>query len=60
VRYADGDREYYNTLKDPFELHNLGPSLPKARIAALDKIMNSLIACHSGTQCWAAGMPSIG
>ncbi len=60
VRYADGDREYYNTLKDPYELHNLGPSLPKSRVAALDKIMNALIACHSGTQCWTAGVPSIG
>ena len=30
VRYIDGEREYYNLLKDPYELHNLGPSLPPA------------------------------
>jgi len=60
VRYIDGEREYYNLLKDPYELHNLGPSLPSARRAALDKIMNTLIACHSGSQCWAAGVPNPG
>jgi N-acetylglucosamine-6-sulfatase len=60
VRYVDGEREYYNLVKDPYELHNLGPSLPPARRAALDKIMNRLIACHSGAQCWTAGVPNPG
>ncbi len=60
VRYVDGEREYYDVAKDPYELHNLGPTLPTARRAALDRIMNALIACHDGTQCWAAGKPNPG
>jgi N-acetylglucosamine-6-sulfatase len=61
IRYlASGDREYYDLAKDPYELHDLGPSLSKERIADLDRIMNGLVNCHSGIQCWAAGSGSQG
>lgn len=60
VRYQDGDREYYDLVKDPYELHNLGPSLPPARVAALDKILTALHTCRGDTQCWAAGVPTTG
>ena len=60
VRYlASGAREYYDLTKDPDELHNLGPSLPKKKVAALDRIMNGLIHCHGATSCWHAGSASI-
>jgi N-acetylglucosamine-6-sulfatase len=59
VRYTvSGDREYYDLAHDPYELHNLGPSLSAARIAELDRVMNRLINCHDATQCWAAGLGS--
>jgi arylsulfatase A-like enzyme len=58
VRYITGDREYYDLSHDPFELHNLGPTLSKARITALDLILNRLTNCHSSTSCWRAAIPA--
>jgi arylsulfatase A-like enzyme len=57
VRYDTGDREYYNLIKDPAEMHDIGPALPPKRIAALDAIMDRLAACRGGEQCWQAGVP---
>ncbi|MGH8861303.1 MAG: sulfatase family protein, partial [Jatrophihabitantaceae bacterium] len=56
VRYVTGDREYYNLVRDRYELHNLGPSLSQARVRELDRIMNALVACHDGHACWRAGL----
>ena len=58
VRYATGDREYYDLAKDPNELHDLGPTLSPRRIAHLDSVLDGLTACHGGEQCWRAGAPS--
>jgi N-acetylglucosamine-6-sulfatase len=57
VRYADGDREYYDLVHDPNELHNLGPGLSTQRRAELDTALDQLIACHGTTSCWRAGEP---
>ncbi|MGH8862860.1 MAG: sulfatase family protein [Jatrophihabitantaceae bacterium] len=55
IRYTvSGEREYYDLTKDPYELHNLGPSLSKARRAQLDRIMSGLEKCHGDAACWAA------
>ena len=58
VRYATGDREYYDLTRDPYELHDLGPTLAPRRIARLDSIMDGLTHCHGSDQCWRAGGPS--
>ena len=58
IRYEDGDIEYYDIAKDPYELHNLGPSLSKLRTGYLNHVMNQLIACHGSTECWNAGVPN--
>jgi len=51
VRYASGEREYYNTARDPFELDNIASSgVPAALRAALADLAN----CHGGQSCWAA------
>ncbi|WP_375491336.1 sulfatase [uncultured Jatrophihabitans sp.] len=55
VKYADGSQEYYDTTKDPYELHNIAsggvpPALPKA-LAALQ-------SCHGATACQAAAQLS--
>jgi arylsulfatase A-like enzyme len=60
VRYATGDREYYNLAKDPYELHDLGPTLPPERVRRLDAIVHGLVTCRGSDQCWQAGMPSNG
>ena len=58
VRYSTGDREYYNLTTDPYELHNLGPALSPARVAALDALVNGLTTCHGAAQCWSASLPT--
>lgn len=58
IRYSTGDREYYDLAKDPYELHNLGPSLSPARVAALDTIVDRLTTCHGAAACWQASLPT--
>ena len=55
ITYASGEHEYYDIARDPYELHNLGPSLSPARIAALNRIRTALVNCHGGVACWQAG-----
>jgi arylsulfatase A-like enzyme len=57
VKYVTGDREYYNIATDPYELHNLGPGLPPARVATLDKMLTQLATCRGTTSCWDAASP---
>ena len=58
IRYtATGEIEYYNIARDPYELHNLGPTLPKSRRGYLNAVLNKMIACHGTAQCWQAGSP---
>jgi arylsulfatase A-like enzyme len=59
IRYTStGEIEFYNLAKDPYELHNLGPSLSSLRTGFLNHVMNQLIACHGSASCWNAGVPS--
>jgi N-acetylglucosamine-6-sulfatase len=58
VRYANGQREYYDLAHDPYELDNRAPNLGPARLAELDGWMNSLQACKGAQQCWDAGQPT--
>ena len=51
VRYVNGQTEYYDTARDPLELHNLGgaaapPEMPKALVAMEN--------CHTAATCQAA------
>ena len=51
VRNAVGEQEYYDTVNDPWELHNIAArGIP----AALPKALSALQNCHSGVTCWAA------
>ena len=58
VRYANGQREYYNLAKDPSEMDNVYGSLSDARVSQLNKMVNALVRCHGAGSCWAAGRPS--
>ncbi len=51
VVYDNGDREYYNTATDPYELDNIvGRGVP----ANLGSGLKAMENCHNGTACWAA------
>ena len=54
VEYADGEREFYDLLRDPFELHNLAADLTSSQLALLHSELTRLEHCHGGRQCWAA------
>lgn len=55
VEYRDGQREYYNRVRDPYELHNTYDRLGPARRAFLHAAIKRLEHCHGGRACWAAG-----
>jgi arylsulfatase A-like enzyme len=54
VEYYDGDREYYDLAKDPYELHNLAAVAPPSTLAPLRDMLHALENCHGSTSCQAA------
>jgi len=54
VEYDNGEREFYDLVTDPLELHNLAASLTPAHVAQLHEELIGLENCHTGTDCWAA------
>jgi N-acetylglucosamine-6-sulfatase len=59
VKYLDGEREYYDIVRDPFERHNVYGRLSAATKARLDAILRPLTRCHGSgrTSCWQAERP---
>jgi len=54
VEYADGELEYYDIARDPFELHNIAHRLPLARLNQLHERLSRLRNCHDSASCWSA------
>jgi arylsulfatase A-like enzyme len=54
VRYANGDREYYDRWSDPWEQHNRAADLIPTQIETLDLALARLAACHGAVECHAA------
>jgi N-acetylglucosamine-6-sulfatase len=54
VEYNDGEREFYDLRDDPFELHNLAPTLTMLQLFQLHEELLALQRCHGGQKCWAA------
>lgn len=54
VEYADGEREYYDTANDPYELRNLAGQLSPAQAQSLHDTLVASQNCHGATSCWAA------
>ena len=54
VEYKNGDREYYDLLRDPYELDNTYGDLSAAKQAALHQTLAKLESC-SGQSCWVTG-----
>jgi arylsulfatase A-like enzyme len=55
VEYIDGEREFYDLRRDPYELHNLAAGLSPAQLTALHAQLARLEDCHGAAACWAAG-----
>jgi len=51
VEYANGEREYYDLAKDPYELTNIAAQLSPARLAQLHSTLAGLENCHSTASC---------
>ncbi len=54
VEYDDGEREYYDLVHDPYELHNLAYELTSERLLTLHLQLLRLEDCHTGAGCWRA------
>jgi arylsulfatase A-like enzyme len=54
VEYADGEREFYDLRRDPFELHNIARALTPSVRAELHADLRAIKHCHGGQACWAA------
>ncbi len=54
VEYTNGDREYYNIAKDPYELHNTYKRQSAVKKARLHRTLTRLETC-SGQSCWVTG-----
>ena len=52
VEYADGEREFYDLVNDPFELHNLAGGLTLLQLEELHAELLNLERCHDGLTCW--------
>ena len=51
VEYETGEREYYNLIRDPFELNNIVDRLPPARLRKLHRTLLSIESCHGARAC---------
>ncbi len=54
VEYKNGDREYYNLVRDPYELDNTYGELSAEQQARLHETLTELQTC-SGSGCWETG-----
>jgi arylsulfatase A-like enzyme len=53
VEYADGELEFYDLRRDPFELHNIAGSLTPGQLLQLHLELVAMERCR-GAACWAA------
>lgn len=49
--YQDGEQEYYDIAKDPFELNNLAKTMPKKRLKELNTALRRAEACAGTVAC---------
>jgi arylsulfatase A-like enzyme len=51
VEYRNGELEYYDLTRDPYELHNIAGTLTPQRLAQLHTQLHALTNCHGATAC---------
>jgi N-acetylglucosamine-6-sulfatase len=54
VQYSDGEIEFYDLRRDPFELHNVAGRLNFQQLGQLSFELDAIKHCHQGHSCWAA------
>lgn len=54
VEYANGSREYYNTARDPYELHNLAGELAPRVRHELHEVVTRMGQCRGARECFAS------
>ena len=54
VEYGDGEREYYDLQRDPFELDNIAAQLSPTRARMLHDALVRIEGCHGAKACWRA------
>jgi hypothetical protein len=54
VEYRDGEREYYDLRRDPYERVNAIGRLSRRRRAELHRVLVRLKRCHGARSCWRA------
>jgi arylsulfatase A-like enzyme len=55
VEYENGDREFYDRRRDPFELRNRARSLSRATLARLSAALRAYRRCAGASACQATG-----
>ena len=60
VKYVDGEREYYDTAKDPRQLDNIVGSLSRVRVRELDRLISRAQSCSGQSGCARAQQLSTG
>jgi N-acetylglucosamine-6-sulfatase len=54
VEYDTGEREYYDLIRDPFELHNVADRLSSEQLRRLHLTLTGIESCHGASSCWRA------
>lgn len=54
VEYNNGEREFYDLRRDPFELDNIAGELTTTDLTLLHAELRELEDCHDGPTCWTA------
>jgi arylsulfatase A-like enzyme len=54
VEYKNGEREYYDLRRDPYQRHNTYDRLSAKQRARFHDALSAIENCHSGKTCWAA------
>jgi N-acetylglucosamine-6-sulfatase len=54
VEYDNGEREFYDLRRDPFELDNIASRLTTPELTLLHAELSAIKGCHDGAECWSA------
>jgi arylsulfatase A-like enzyme len=54
VEYNDGETEFYDLQRDPFELRNLAGRLTLQQLVRLHEELSALEQCRGSVDCWDA------
>jgi hypothetical protein len=54
VEYSNGDLEYYNLRKDPYELSNSANGLRPSARGTLHDLLGAVAECSGVARCWTA------